>query len=47
MAKRFENEWIPKENLYFEAFEIKKKAGFIIEYDGVEENFKKPICPEK
>lgn len=38
MALRFENEWIPKENLYFDAFEIKKKADYVIEYDGVEEN---------
>lgn len=27
MLERFENEWIPKENLYFEAFKIKEKSG--------------------
>lgn len=27
MLNRFVNEWIPKENLYFESFKIKKKSG--------------------
>ena len=27
MLKRFENEWIPKENAYFELYNIKQKSG--------------------
>lgn len=30
MLKRFLNEWIPKENLYFKTFSIKEKADFLL-----------------
>jgi len=33
MLKRFENEWIPMENRYFEAFDIRNKADYAIHTD--------------
>ena len=30
MLQRFVNEWIPKEDLYFETFKIKEKANIIL-----------------
>ena len=30
MLERFENEWIPKENAYFEKYKIKEKSGLLL-----------------
>lgn len=30
MLKRFENEWIPKENQYFNYYQIKEKSGLVL-----------------
>ena len=30
MLERFSNEWIPKENAYFNTYKIREKSGFLL-----------------